>query len=185
MDIKQVTPSKNGYDVIVVGGGPSGSTAATLSAKNGLDVLLLDREKFPRFRVGESLMPATYPTFERLGVLERLRESAFPVKASVQFFSPNGRSGTPFYFSEVNPGPDATTWQVDRVEFDKMLLDNARAKGAEVILFAQVRNTGPCSKSYSKSSSWYPPRPFCWAVAAATADAEDTPAHASADAEAT
>jgi flavin-dependent dehydrogenase len=140
MNIKQATPSKNEYDVIVVGGGPSGSTAATLSAKNGLDVLLLDREQFPRFRVGESLMPATYPTFERLGVLDRLRKSEFPVKASVQFFSPAGRSGAPFYFSEVNPGPDATTWQVDRVEFDKMLLDNAVENGVEVRQCVNVRD---------------------------------------------
>jgi flavin-dependent dehydrogenase len=140
MDIKQATPSKDSYDVIVVGGGPAGSTAATLCARDGRDVLLLDREKFPRFRVGESLMPATYPIFERLGVLDRLRESAYPVKASVQFFSPRGRSGTPFYFSEVSPGPDSTTWQVDRIPFDAMLLDNAQEIGVEVRQCVNVRD---------------------------------------------
>jgi flavin-dependent dehydrogenase len=85
-------------------------------------------------------MPATHPTFERLGVIDRLRESAFPVKASVQFYSPGGRSSVPFYFSEVNPGSEATTWQVDRLEFDAMLLDNARESGVEICQGVNVRD---------------------------------------------
>ena len=68
-------PAAAEYDAIVVGGGPAGSTAATLIAREGRSVLLLDRERFPRFRVGESLMPASYWTLERLGVLDRMKAS--------------------------------------------------------------------------------------------------------------
>ena len=120
------------YDVIVVGGGPAGSSTATMVAQAGHRVLLLEREKFPRFQIGESLMPATYWTLERLGVLDQMKCSHFPKKQSVQFFSKGGRGSVPFYFSETEPGPSAQTWQVDRAEFDQMLLENARAKGVEV-----------------------------------------------------
>ena len=120
------------YDVIVMGGGPAGSTAAALVAAAGHSVLLMDREKFPRFRIGESLMPATYWTLDRLGVLDKMQCSDFPAKHSVQFFLKDGRASAPFYFSEVDSGPSAQTWQVDRMKFDHMLLDNARDKGAEV-----------------------------------------------------
>lgn len=117
-------------DVIVVGGGPAGSSTAALLADGGLDVLLLDREKFPRFRIGESLMPATYWTLKRLGVLDKMRCSTFPQKHSVQFFSGDGRASVPFYFSETEPGPSSQTWQVDRAEFDHMLFRHAAERGA-------------------------------------------------------
>ena len=94
---------QSSHDVIVIGGGPAGSTVATLTAREGRNVVLLERERFPRFRVGESLMPATYWTLKRLGVLDRLKASHFPRKYSVQFFSSNGRSASPFYFSEIDP----------------------------------------------------------------------------------
>ena len=90
MEAEANIPKREKYDVIVIGGGPAGSTAATLVAKEGHDVLLLDRERFPRFRLGESLMPATYWTLQRLGVLEKLSCSHFPKKHSVQFFSKSG-----------------------------------------------------------------------------------------------
>ncbi len=125
------------YDVIVVGGGPAGSSTAALVAEADRKVLLVDREKFPRFRLGESLMPATYWTLERLGILDQMKCSGFPEKHSVQFFGRAGRASAPYYFSAVEPGESAQTWQVKRLDFDHMMLRNAAAKGADV--FEQVR----------------------------------------------
>ena len=119
-------------DVIVVGGGPAGSTVAALVAESGHRVQIFERTAFPRFAIGESLMPDTYWTFERLGVLDKLNKSAFPRKHSVQFFGQSGRGSAPFYFSDNNPHESAVTWQVQRAEFDQMLLENAAEKGAEV-----------------------------------------------------
>ena len=127
-------------DVIVIGGGPAGSTVAALVAETGRSVRLFEREQFPRFAIGESLMPETYWTFNRLGVLDQLKDSAFPRKHSVQFFGPSGRGSAPFYFADTNPHESAVTWQVLRGPFDEMLLDNARAKGAHVHQGARVLN---------------------------------------------
>ena len=120
------------YDIIVIGGGPAGSTVATLVAEHGHRVLLLERESEPTFKIGESLIPATYWTFKRLGMLEKLRVSHFPQKYSVQFYSRSGKASTPFYFFQTNPHDSAVTWQVLRSEFDEMLLDNAKEKGVEI-----------------------------------------------------
>lgn len=133
-------PGRESYDVIVVGAGPAGCTVAALVAAAGHAVLLLDRETFPRPRVGESLMPATYSTLERLGMLERMKASGFPRKHSVQFFSARGRSSLPFYFTEVSEGESSVTWQVERGAFDAMMLDNAAARGAEVLQQANVKD---------------------------------------------
>lgn len=122
----------NTYDTIVIGGGPAGSTVATLVAEQGHRVLLLEREAEPKFKIGESLIPATYWTFKRLGMLEKLRTSHFPQKYSVQFYSRSGKASTPFYFFQTNPHESAITWQVLRSEFDEMLLDNAKEKGVEI-----------------------------------------------------
>ncbi len=131
--------SNNNYDTIVIGGGPAGSTAATLIAQQGYNVLLLERDVEPTFKIGESLIPATYWTFKRLGMLEKLRASHFPLKFSVQFFTRTGKATNPFYFFETNPHESAVTWQVLRSEFDQMLLDNAKEKGVEVQRGVSVR----------------------------------------------
>lgn len=120
------------YDAIVIGGGPAGSTTATLLAQKGRRVLLLEKDKFPRYHIGESLMPYCYFTFERLGVLDRINELGFVKKFSVQFVGRDGRVATPFYFFQHFDHPAATTWQVPRAEFDQMLLENARTQGVEI-----------------------------------------------------
>jgi flavin-dependent dehydrogenase len=125
-------PEAGDFDVIVIGGGPAGSATATLVAKQGRRVLLLEKERFPRFRIGESFMPATWWSFEALGVLDKLKKSAFQRKHSVQFYTKDGRGTRPFYFSDADPNQWSVTWQVDRATFDGVLLDHARECGVDV-----------------------------------------------------
>ncbi|MFV2069575.1 MAG: NAD(P)/FAD-dependent oxidoreductase [Pirellulales bacterium] len=122
---------KDHYDCIVVGGGPAGSTVATFVAVSGFSTLLVEREKMPRFHVGESLMPETYWTFRRLGVLEKMKSSRFVRKLSVQFVSSNGAESQPFFFDKHDPRESSRTWQVERAEFDHMLFQHARERGAD------------------------------------------------------
>jgi len=128
------------YDVVVVGGGPGGSTTSALLAEHGHKVLLLERESFPRYHIGESLIPYTWFTLNRLGVIDWLRRSACPKKYSVQFVSITGRVSQPFYFFQTIKHECSMTWQVWRGEFDAMLLDNARGKGVEVRQGASVED---------------------------------------------
>ena len=121
------------YDAIVIGGGPAGSTAAAVLSARGRRVVVLEKEKFPRYHIGESLLPYGYFTLERIGVLDRMKASHFPKKYSVQFVGASGRASVPFYFFQQLEHEASMTWQVLRSEFDQMLLDNAREKGAEVI----------------------------------------------------
>ncbi len=120
------------YDVIVAGGGPAGATTAALVAAAGHRVLLVERDLFPRFKIGESLMPECGSTLQRLGVKEKLQASHFPKKYSVQFFGASGKASAPFYFTETQCTEHPQTWQVVRSEFDQLLVDNAREKGVEV-----------------------------------------------------
>jgi flavin-dependent dehydrogenase len=128
------------YDVITIGGGPGGAAASTLLAQRGYRVLLLERAPTPRFKIGESLMPATYGTLERMGVLPLLKDSHFPKKYSVQFFNRTGKASSPFYFMETDPSESSQTWQVLRSEFDALLLDNAASQGVEVRRGATVKD---------------------------------------------
>ncbi len=128
----ETAPRAEEYDVIVAGGGPAGSTVAALVARQGYRVLLVERSAKFGFKVGESLMPATYWTFERLGVLDKMKASRFVNKQSVQFFSGRGKGTAPFYFTEFDRHESSHTWQVVRREFDQMLLDNAAEHGVEV-----------------------------------------------------
>jgi len=123
---------KTSYDIVVIGGGPAGATVAALVAEKGHSVLVVERSHFPRFHIGESLMPETYWVFQRLGVLDKLKKSNFVRKHSVQFVTSTGKESQPFYFDEMNPHECSVTWQVVRSEFDRMMLDNAAEKGAEV-----------------------------------------------------
>lgn len=123
---------QNSYDSIIIGGGPAGSAAAAVLAEKGHRVLVLERDKFPRYHIGESLLPFTYHPLERLGLIERMRSSAFVKKYSVQFVSQSGKASQPFYFFTRYSEHVAQTWQVLRSEFDLLLMQNAREKGAEV-----------------------------------------------------
>src|SRR6266480_1369677 len=120
--------------IIINGGGPAGSAAATVLAVHGHKVLLLEREKFPRSHIGESLLPFTFHPLQRLGLIEKMRKSAFVKKYSVQFVSASGKASEPFYFfNRYDRDTVAQTWQVLRSEFDLMLMEHARAKGATVL----------------------------------------------------
>lgn len=122
----------NAFDAIVVGGGPAGSTSAAVLAEHGRRVLVLEKDRFPRYHVGESLMPFCYFPLERLGVVDELNQRGFTQKLSVQFVTQDGGKSQPFYFFQHFDHPSSYTWQVNRDEFDLMLLENAESKGAQV-----------------------------------------------------
>jgi flavin-dependent dehydrogenase len=119
-------------DVVVIGGGPAGSTVSTLLAQHGVKVVLYERERFPRFHIGESLIPETYWVFKRLKMLDKMKASAFVKKFSVQFVSAAGKLSAPFYFHDNKPHECSQTWQVIRSQFDLMMLQNAEEQGVEV-----------------------------------------------------
>ncbi len=120
------------FDVAIIGGGPAGSTAATLLAQRGRSVLVLEREKFPRFHIGESLLPFSMATFSRLGVAGKIEAAGYVVKHGAEVSSSDGERETRFYFKNAFRSPAATAIQVPRADFDKLLLDHSRACGAEV-----------------------------------------------------
>jgi flavin-dependent dehydrogenase len=130
----EMNSSERELDVLVIGAGPAGCAAAALLAERGYRVLILEREKFPRYHIGESLLPFTYHPLERLGLIGQMRRSHFIKKFSVQFVAPSGKASQPFYFfNRYDRNTVAQTWQVLRSEFDQMLAENARQKGAVIL----------------------------------------------------
>jgi halogenation protein CepH len=135
LEIRSRGDSAFDLDVIVVGGGPGGTTAATLVAQQGSRVLLLEREKGPAYKIGESLLPATiHGVCPLLGVSKELEEANFVVKRGGTFLW--GKSPKPWTFSFASSsaiaGPTSTAYQVERMKFDAILLKNAREKGVDV-----------------------------------------------------
>ena len=126
-----MTASKE-FDVVVIGGGPAGSAAATILAQHKHRVALVEREKFPRYTVGESMLPFCFFPLARLNLIEKLKSSNFVHKHSVQFVRKDGQISIPFYFSDHLAHEAAMTWQVERREFDLMALNNAIEHGVSV-----------------------------------------------------
>jgi len=119
-------------DVLVVGGGPSGCVAAAMLARQGFSVLLVEREPFPRFHVGESLLPANLLLLDRLGAHEAIRKTDPLVKYGATFYDQESDREHTFYFVK-RPSMPNYGYQVKRAEFDTVLLEHARASGAEVL----------------------------------------------------
>lgn len=130
MTATSATPPR--WDVIIIGGGPAGSTAATTLAKAGRKVLLLEKERFPRFHVGESLLPYNQRIFDQLGVSEKLSQAGFMVKRGAQFIMGNDSHGVRLDFSKGSFTECPTSFQVERSKFDDLLLQHSRECGAAV-----------------------------------------------------
>ena len=127
------------YDVAVIGGGPAGSTAAALLARAGRRVIVFEREKFPRFHIGESLLPFSTQTFDRLGLREKLDRTFLP-KFGGEIVAACGTKGVKFYFKDGFRSRRDRAYQVTRSEFDKLLLDHSRENGADVREETDVKN---------------------------------------------
>jgi len=127
------------YDALVIGGGPAGSAAATALARRGRRVLLVERERFPRFHVGESLIPETNRYLEAIGVLEKVAAAAFPVKRGAFLMAPDGETERYVFFGDAEGVAGATTFEVARGRFDQILLEHASASGVEVLQQTRAR----------------------------------------------
>ena len=130
----------NSYDAIVIGGGPGGSTISTLLAGAGRKVLVLERESFPRYHIGESLLSGTADLLKKIGVLDKMEQAQFVKKHGVSWIWGVNRKLWTVYFKDALATPYDFGYQVERGPFDKMLLDNAREHGVEALERHQVLN---------------------------------------------
>jgi flavin-dependent dehydrogenase len=130
------------YDVAIIGGGPAGSTAAALLARAGRRVIVFEREKFPRFHIGESLLPFSMKAFTRLGLHEKFSRAGFMKKFGGEMFGACSEKGNKFYFKDAFRSQTDHAYQVTRADFDKVLLDHAAESGAEVHEETSVERVG-------------------------------------------
>jgi flavin-dependent dehydrogenase len=136
------------YDVAIIGGGPAGSVAAALLARAGRRVIVLERDKFPRFHIGESLLPFSMQAFTRLGLHEKFARAGFMEKFGGEMYGACGDDGVKFYFEDGFRSQTDRSYQVTRADFDKVLLDHAAESGAEV-----REETGVHSIEFSEDSA--------------------------------
>ncbi len=153
-------------DVAIIGGGPAGSAAATVLARNGWRATILERERFPRFHVGESLLPRQGAVLERLGVLSKVQAAGFMPKYGALFLSSDGACTSPLDFGELIKPPYNFAYQVERSRFDHLLLEHARDTGAEVLeehtvveadlaeTGSRLRVRGPGGDEHTLSCRW-------------------------------
>jgi flavin-dependent dehydrogenase len=120
------------FDFAVAGGGPAGSSAAISLGQQGHSVVLFERETFPRFHIGESLLSTANDAFAALGVAKQIESATFPPKWGARLFTHNGQSGRYVDFTDVREVTRPQTYQVCRQEFDRILLERAREVGVEV-----------------------------------------------------
>ena len=131
-------PPAEHCDVLVIGGGPAGSTMAALLAEQGRDVVVLEKARHPRFHIGESLLPANVPLFERLGLREQVERIGMP-KWGVEFVSPQHSHRSYLSFGDAWDKSVPMAWQVRRSELDELLFRNAAVRGARTLEGCQVR----------------------------------------------
>lgn len=131
MERQEQQAERRSCDVLVIGGGPAGSTVGPLLAEKGYRVAILEKARHPRFHIGESLLPANLPLFERLGVAEEMRAIGM-YKPGAEFVSPHHERPQVFHFAEAWDKSMPHAYQVKRDEFDTVLIRNAARKGVEV-----------------------------------------------------
>ena len=143
-------------DVIIIGAGPGGATAAALLARQGVDVRLLDKDHFPRFHIGESLLPCDLALFDRLGV--DMKANGFLYKGGAEFFDERTGQHSVYLFKDGLPGTPSYAYQVDRAKFDQAVLDCAIRDGASFTPGVRVSQIEPDASGVSVQTSAGPMR---------------------------
>lgn len=141
MDFQWDEISARAWDVVVIGGGPGGSCAATTLAREGWSVLVLERDRFPRFHIGESLLPYNQQIFQKLGVQDKIEQAGFIRKYGAQFHLADGSRQVAVRFRDGQFNLETQAFQVERSRFDELLLRHAQDSGARVVEGARVLRT--------------------------------------------